>query len=146
MSITFYQIFLVLHITGITVMAGTSFIDFVTFRRATIKGLQASDDLDQLQKYLGIGMLLIITSGIGMMAKLHEVWGAQLWFRVKMGVLLLIVLNGLGLRRTLGAKFKKALVASSSALPAISRKLTLVQLIQLFFFAIIYVLSVFKFN
>jgi hypothetical protein len=156
MSATLYNAALVLHIAGITIMAGTAFIDFITFRAfcktyATdvMKGLVLENYLYRLQRFLGIGMLLIIISGVAMMIKLHEIWGAQLWFRVKMGLLLLVIINGLGFRRMLGTQLKK-LVANNT--PAneqwsrIKRNFTTVQAIQLLLFTVIYVLSVFKFN
>jgi uncharacterized membrane protein len=159
MSTTFYHIALVAHIVGITIMAGTTFIDFVTFRtfwkafrRDKAKALLLKNYLYKLQKFLGIGMLVILVSGVLMMIKLHEVWGAQLWFRIKMGVLLLIIINGLGLRRRLGSKLNKMLTAdlsdnsSGEDFNRISRNFTAVQEIQMLLFVIIYVLSVFKFN
>ena len=121
MSTTFYNIALVAHVVGITIMAGTTFIDFVTFRiflkffnADKIKGFVMEGYLYKLQRFLGIGMLVILASGVTMMVKLHEVWGAQLWFRIKMGVLLLIIINGLGLRRMLGSKLKKILAEDLS--------------------------------
>ncbi|MBZ4192080.1 hypothetical protein [Niabella beijingensis] len=157
MSVTFYQAALVLHIIGITVMAGTSFTDFIAFRAFgkayggdTGKSWVLAHYLYTLQRFLGIGMLLILVSGITMMVKLHALWGAQLWFRIKMGILLLIIINGLGLRRILGTRLKK-MIAEDNAQPdknwsGLKRNFALVQLIQLLLFLIIYILSVFKFN
>jgi len=160
MSVTFYHAALVLHIIGITMMAGTSFIDFITFR--TFCKACAADDaasslvlenyLYKLQRFLGIGMLLILISGVTMMVKLHEVWGGQLWFRIKMGLLLLVIANGLGFRRMLGARLKKIVLRDHSAIAinegwvAVKRNFILVQLIQLLLFILIFILSVFKFN
>lgn len=158
MNIALYNSFLVLHVIGITVMAGTSFIDYLTFRSLK-KALEIdtgtsrviADNLDKLQRYLGIGMLLILVSGIGMMVKLHEAWGAQIWFKIKMGILLIIIINGLGLRRMLGAKLKRALAAplpagSKSGIEAVSSGFMVVQTLQLLLFIVIYTLSIFKFN
>lgn len=155
MSTTLYNIALVTHVIGITVMAGTTFIDFIAFRAfskilITDKGkaMVLEDYLYKLQRFLGIGMLLILVSGVTMMIKLHEVWGAQLWFRIKMGVLLLIIINGLGLRRKVGSKLKKVLANNSPDADwnSVKRDFTMVQVIQMLLFIIIYVLSVFKFN
>lgn len=159
MSITLYHIALVTHIIGITVMAGTSFIDFVAFRilckaypADTVKALVFKDYLYSLQRFLGLGMLLIVASGVAMMIKFHEVWGAQLWFRIKMGILLLIIINGLWLRRRVGNALKNITVKNDSMIitaqkwNTIKRNLTAIQLVQLLLFIIIYVLSVFKFN
>ena len=156
---TFYYIALVIHVIGITIMAGTTFIDFITFRafsKAFVadknKSLVLENYLYKLQRFLGIGMLLILASGVTMMVKLHEVWGAQLWFRIKMAILLLIIINGLGLRRSVGTKLKKALAGNvldgtaNEQWHAIKRNFTVVQVIQMALFIIIYVLSVFKFN
>lgn len=159
MSVTFYNAALVLHIVGLTIMAGTTFIDFIAFRAFSkaypadsVQSVVLENYLYRLQRFLGIGMLLILISGITMMAKLHEVWGAQLWFRIKMGVLLLIIINGLGLRRMLGTRLKKIIANDTSAIVAsekwssIKKNFTIVQIAQMLLFIIIYTLSVFKFN
>lgn len=160
MSITLYQIALVTHVVGITIMAGTTFIDFITFRAFwnafridLTKGLVLENYLYKLQRFLGIGMLLILLSGVLMMVQMHEVWGAQIWFRIKMGVLLLIIINGLGLRRVLGSQLKKVLNGRNiggepitKKRQALKRNFMSVQLIQMLLFIIIYVLSIFKFN
>jgi hypothetical protein len=154
MSPTFYNAALVLHVVGITMMAGTSFIDFITFRAFckiytdNVASLIYESYLYKLQRFLGIGMLLILVSGVTMMAKLHEVWGAQLWFRIKMGLLLLVILNGLGLRRMLGTRLKKMLHsgAFNERWNLLKRNFIIVQVLQLLLFIVIFTLSVFKFN
>lgn len=152
MSMTVYYLALVIHIIGITVMAGTTFIDFITFQafRKAIKtdltkGMVLENYLYRLQRFLGIGMLLILLSGVTMMAKLHEIWGAQNWFRIKMGILLLIIINGLGLRRRLGNKLRKV-VAVNESWQGLATNFTVVQVVQMVLFVVIYVLSVYKFN
>lgn len=155
---TVYNAALVLHVIGITAMAGTTLIDFVLFQQfwktlpnSKDKSLVLEDTLYRLQKFMGFGMLLIIISGIIMMFYLHQVWGQQLWFRVKMGLLLLIIINGLGLRRALGNKLKKQLSGFggdadlTNVSPVLKKNITIVLVTQLLFFIIIFVLSVFKF-
>ncbi|HEX7757071.1 MAG TPA: hypothetical protein VF421_17090 [Niabella sp.] len=159
MNMTLYHIALVTHIIGITIMAGTAFIDFITFRalcRAYTTDVQRTvvleDYLYKLQRFLGAGMLLILASGVAMMVKLHQVWGTQLWFRIKMGVLVLIIINGFVLRRRAGAALKKTMEKDTSIRirderwKRVKKNLTGVQVIQMVLFIIIYVLSVFKFN
>lgn len=159
MSTTIYNISLVTHVIGITILAGTTFIDFITFRAFykafTIdkgKSLVLENYLYKLQRFIGIGMLIILISGVTMMIKLHEVWGAQLWFRIKMGILLLIITNGLGLRRSVGTRLKKFLTkdlpakATTVQFTSIKKKFFIIQSIQMLLFVIIYVLSIFKFN
>jgi len=154
-----YHIALVAHIVGITIMAGTTFIDFITFKQFwkilsgdKAKSLVIEDILYKLQRFIGIGMLVIIISGVLMMVYLHQVWGQQTWFRVKMGMLILIVINGLVIRRRMGSGLKKLLSEGSSGssfnakLSGLRRNITTVHLFQMLFFTIIFVLSVFKFN
>jgi len=159
MSFAIYHLALVVHIIGITIMAGTTFFDFITFRvfvksfgADKTKCLIVADYLYRLQRFMGAGMLVILLSGVAMMVKLHEVWGAQIWFRIKMGILLLIIVNGLAIRRRLGVRLKKMLTedpslnAESEKMRAIKTRLTTVQVIQMLLFVIIYTLSVYKFN
>ncbi len=159
MSSTLYDAALVGHIIGITIMAGTTFIDFITFRafwKAFIndgpKSLIMEDYLYKLQKFIGIGMLVILISGVIMMVKMHEIWGAQTWFRIKMGILLLIIINGFVFRRILGSRLRKALAeylpgkTAMERVYPLKRQFTAVQVIQMLLFVIIYVLSVLKFN
>ncbi len=65
-----------------------------------------------------------------------------------MAVLLLIIINGLDIRRAIGKRLDQALNDGSlvKRWPATGRNFMLVQLIQMLFFLIIYVLSIFKFN
>jgi len=159
MSAAVYQMALVAHVVGITIMAGTTFIDFITFktflkayRTDRANSLLLENYLYRLQRFLGIGMLVILASGVLMMVRLHGVWGVQLWFRIKMIILLLIIINGLGLRRVLGSRLKKLLTREIPAKSAtaefngIKWRFSVVQVIQMLLFVTIYVLSVFKFN
>jgi hypothetical protein len=154
-----YNLALVAHIVGITLMAGTTFIDYLTFRQFwknfpsdKVKGLVIEDLLNKLQRFMGIGMAVILISGVVMMIYLHQVWGQQIWFRIKMGFLVLIIINGLGFRRILGSRLRKAITSGLSGpvlekkLSTIERNVLIVHVFQMLFFIIIFALSVFKFN
>ncbi|MEO5979329.1 MAG: hypothetical protein ABIS36_11050 [Chryseolinea sp.] len=152
-----YKAFLVLHIIGITIMAGTTFIDYLIYKQFWrsylsdhTQGLIFERMANTLQRLVGIGMLLIILSGVGMMYYMHEVWGQQIWFRIKMGLLFIIILNGLGLRRRTGTKVQRFLTSAISPdisqLSSLRFSMTLIQLTQMMLFTIIFTLSVFKFN
>ena len=158
MNLPVYNIALVTHIVGITLMAGATFIDFIIFKQFwkaypsdKPKSIVIEDMLHRLQRFMGIGMLVILVSGVVMMVYLHQVWGQQIWFRVKMGVLVLVIINGLGIRRRMGSKLKRLLTEES--LPdfawrrsRLKNNITLVHAFQLLFFLIMFTLSVFKFN
>ncbi len=158
MEQTIYKLALVAHIVGITIMAGTVFIDFISFKQFwkalpnnRPAALVLADYLNKLQRFMGIGMLIIILSGVTMMGFLYRVWGEQLWFRVKMGILVLVIVNGLALRRRLGNKLKKLLAEIpgteiNTKLSKLKGNITVSHLFQLLFFVTIFILSVFKFN
>jgi hypothetical protein len=151
-----YKAFLVLHVIGITIMAGATFIDYMIYRQFwrahlsdSLEGLMLERIGNRLQRFLGIGMLLIIISGIGMMFYMHHVWGQQVWFRIKMVVLLVIIFNGLALRRSIGSKIQQMVQSSSTEgvqMSKLKTSMTFVQSIQMILFVIIFILSVFKFN
>lgn len=152
----FYNIALVAHIAGIAMLAGTTFVDYMLFRQFwkvyaddNTRGSVIKDLLHRLQRYMGVGMLLIIASGVVMMAYLHQVWGKQLWFQVKMGILLVIIINGLGIRRRVGGKLDRLIAGgtpSVAALSGLKRNISIVHIVQLLLFIIVFTLSVFKFN
>ena len=154
-----YHAALVLHIIGITLMGGATVMDYLGFRKfwQVLKNDRQGSILfleigTTYQRLMGIGMLLIIISGITMMAYMHAIWGEQIWFRIKFVLLLVIILNGLGIRRILGNKLKKELHVidpDADVILTFSKfkgKIFAVHSLQLFLFVAIYILSVFKFN
>lgn len=150
-----YSLCLVIHITGITLMAGATFMDYTIFRQFSKlwpvdkpRAITLENILTRFQRFMGIGMLFILLSGVGMMAYMHRIWGQQLWFQVKMGILLLVIVNGLGIRRRLGTSLHKNMLnpAADKDLFLTQKNMTRVQLVQLFLFLVIFILSVFKFN
>ena len=158
MNLPVYNMALVTHIVGITLMAGATFIDFIIFKQFwkaypsdKPKSIVIEDMLHRLQRFMGVGMLVILVSGVVMMVYLHQVWGQQIWFRVKMGVLVLVIINGLGIRRSMGSKLKRLLTEESLSdfdgkRSGLKSNITLVHAFQLLFFLIMFTLSVFKFN
>jgi hypothetical protein len=158
MNQNIYNTILVVHVVGIVLMAGTAVIDLFTFQyfwkrysEDKKQALVVENIGFRLQRFMGVGMLLILLSGIGMMAYLHQVWGQQLWFRIKMVVLVVIIINGLGLRRTMGAKLRRILDTDPTtdvalSLSQVKVRMMIVQYLQLLLFIVIFTLSVFKFS
>jgi uncharacterized membrane protein SirB2 len=93
------QSLLVIHLTGLTLMAGTDAVSFVAFKR-----LSNSLHEDQtavkfyVKKLLGLssllplGGILMISSGVGLLIITHTY--GQLWFQLKMGVVVALISNG----------------------------------------------------
>lgn len=154
-----YNSAIVVHIIGISIMVGATVVDFFGFRKfwSTVKRdkTAATVYLDTgvlYQRLMGIGMLLIILSGIAMMVYMHGVWGQQLWFRIKFGLIILVIINGLGIRRILAKRLSNSIhiinneVEITLTFSSIKRNVTLVHVLQLLLFVVIFILSIFKFN
>ena len=93
------QSLLVIHLTGLTLMAGTDAVSFVAFKRLSnplhedqtavkfyIKRLLG------LSSLLPLGGILLISSGVGLLIITHTY--GQLWFQLKMGVVVALISNG----------------------------------------------------
>src|ERR1044072_8249945 len=151
------QSLLTLHIIGLIILAGTTFINYVVFKsfwKVYHQEKERSTSLFQLlskfPKLIAIGGALIIATGIGMMAFTHGVFGEQLWFRIKFGLIIILIVNGLLVGRRQGLSLQKIMDNRSRDLaPDISRikvHIKRFHLIQLAIFFTIILLSVFKFT
>ena len=159
MNQVIYNTAIVVHIIGITFLAGATIVDFLGFR-VLWKSLAQDRNRSIIiletgklyQRVMGIGMGLIILSGVAMMIYMHGVWGEQLWFRIKFGLLLLVIINGLGIRRMAGTKLNKTIYAlnpqadTGVAFSTLKRNISIVHIIQFIMLISIFILSVFKFN
>jgi len=156
---TIYSIALVCHIIGIIMMAGTTLSDYVIFKQfwkllATdkSKGMAVNQAMSKSALLFGLGFLLILISGIVMMYITHGIFGEQTWFRIKFGLILVIVINGLITGRRQGLKLRKLLAWEApgkdveDSLLKVKRNFSLFHISQMVLFTIIFVLSIFKFN
>jgi len=158
-NLTIYHIALVTHITGLTMMAGATLAHYITFkqfwkqvRNDKPKGLAIREAMSKLPLLVGIGFILLIISGVGMMAITRGAFGEQIWFRIKFGLIILIILNGLAIGRKQDLKLTKILSEGTSGKDVVAKLLRVknnlnqYHIAQLAFFLIIFILSVFKFN
>jgi hypothetical protein len=150
------QGFLLLHIVGIVLFIGTCVTDFVThnqfWKQYKQDKIMAQAVLQVTAKFpmlMGIGFGIIILSGIGMMAITHGVFGEQLWFRIKFGLIVAIIILRLA-RRKQAIGFRKTLANNEDSnmlkMQIHKKSLTLFHYIQLTLLLAIIILSVFKFN
>ncbi|HEY8930062.1 MAG TPA: hypothetical protein VIM55_12765 [Mucilaginibacter sp.] len=155
-SYTLLQTLLTLHLTGLILMAGTIVVDSLMYRTfwqqynidkdRSLNLLAASVRFGRIA---GIGAALLVLTGFGMMAATHGVFGEQLWFRIKFGlVIVLIIINlvarnrGLKLRTIIGLPDAGSVAAALKIRTFLSRYFAAAFII---FFVIIF-LSIFKFN
>ena len=148
--------FLVLHLAALVLMAGTTLVDYLayaSFWKFAGEGNRPEALLNmmaRLPRVAGIGAAVLITSGIGMMAITHGVFGEQLWFRIKFGLVLLVILNSLLIGRRQGLKLRNLPAAGGLVFTAevarIKSRIKTFHRLQLLLFLLIIFLSVFKFN
>jgi uncharacterized membrane protein SirB2 len=152
---TLYNLALVTHILGLTLMAGTTLVDFILTRQFwkqlandRQKGLGINDATIGFPALFGAGILLLIASGITMMAITHGAYGEQIWFRIKFVFILLIIINGVAVGRRQGSALRRNLKEENNevSLAKIKTNLNIFHLSQLAMFITVFVLSVFKFN
>ncbi|HTJ11829.1 MAG TPA: hypothetical protein VL547_07385 [Dinghuibacter sp.] len=101
-----YSILLTLHIVGFTLFAGITLADALAFRqfwrlwdRDPAQALLTRQVMASFPVFMRVGAIVLILAGVGMMALVNGVFGEQLWFRIKMVLVVLIVVNGiLGIR------------------------------------------------
>lgn len=151
-----FPTFLVLHLTALVVMAGTTLVDRLAYA-SLWKSFGKSERpeallnmMAKLPRLAGIGAAVLITTGIGMMAVTHGIFGEQLWFRIKFGLVVLVILNSLLVGRRQGNKLRRILDAGglifTAEISLIKSRLNRFHLLQLLLFLLIIFLSVFKFN
>jgi hypothetical protein len=116
------QILLVIHLTGLTLMAGTTAVSFAAFRKFSTSGMGDKAAITfYIQKILGLsgllalGGILLVSSGLGLLYLTHAY--GQLWFHLKMGVVVAAVSNGFLFGSRQERKIKQVLAAPDSVLP-----------------------------
>jgi len=151
---------LVVHITGIVIMVGTLFASFLVYRQFWKLSTNERDKatvlfniISRFQVAQMIGGVLVVTGGITMMIALHGVLMHAAWFKIKMIVLLLIILNAVFIARPALLELKQllALVQVEEGeghfkVFAVKRKITVFHALQFIFFLAIFILSAFQFN
>ena len=154
-----YNTSLWFHITGICLMAGVTVVDFILTRKFWTfyakdpqQGILVKQMTNRLPLLVIVGTVLILLSGVGMMAATNGVFDTMLWFRVKMILVLLVILNGVINGRRLAGRLNRVLAsavpqsADEQPLKRIRKNLDLFYISQLILFFIIFFLSAFKFN
>ncbi len=147
---------LLLHLISLVLMVGTTlagaFINkkfWLAYLQNSEKGLIIRSAIAALPAMMAIGLVLLILSGVGMMVATMGVFGAQVWFRIKIALVVLVAVNGIIVGRRQGKRLKAMLATPDVAAPvlvSLRRQTQLFYVIQLTLFFLIFLLSAFKFN
>lgn len=150
-NMNLYLFSLFIHITGISLAAGTTFISFLVNRRFwnaygtnKVKALTLIELSSRFPRITGIGIGLLILSGMYIMFLTKGAFGEQLWFRIKIVLVVLAIIINIVIN--ILEKRVKGMVTAEVNAGGLQRKVTSYYMIQLMLFLAIFVLGVFKFN
>ena len=153
-----YQVALVIHIIGFIVTIGITLASFQAYQQFwklyafnKEQGLAAFRSFKSMQVIGLFGLLALIISGVAMLALVHWTFLSLLWFQVKLGLVVLIFVNGFTLGRGSTMQLQAFLKQEQSdksiiEVNKIRSRLQNFQLIQLAIFLGIIILTVFRFN
>lgn len=143
---------LTLHIAGLSVALGTALACFVIagkIRKAAagepplVTTLFAT--ISGLPSLMSIGMAVSIISGVAMMQLAYAAFMYELWFRLKIGVILLLFVNGIIAARVL-AKGRKRATQNDTGMGFVAQKMRALYGIQFLLFLLIVLLATFRFQ
>lgn len=151
------RVLLALHLVGLTIMAGTTIIDYLTFKtfwRMADKGDSGAFSLVPLMSRYGAfmraGAAVLVLTGISMLLMVKGAWWQQLWFKIKMPLVVTLVLNGMLIGNRLGLRLRNM---AHGNLPGFMEQsagtragLDRFYITQLVLFSIIILVSVIKFD
>ena len=150
------RVLLALHIAGIIIMAGTTMIDYLTYKTfwnfAEQGDARSVSLLPLMAKYgafVRTGAVIIILTGIAILLLKKEIW-KQLRFKIKMGLVLLLIVNGVLVGNKQGHKLRETVVAHAPDFMqhtiTIRESMDRFYPIQLTLFFLIILISVIKFD
>ena len=146
------NICLIVHLSGLALMLGTTVAETVTFnifsktfKKDAVPSLNLLALMDKLSALLGIGAACLILSGTGMMIITHGAFAYQIWFKIKLGLILTLVLNGFLVGARLKSKLEKQIKEGDQVTDTVNR-IKLFFLTQMTLFFTIILLSIFKFS
>jgi hypothetical protein len=156
---TLYQIALTIHIVGLSTVAGATLVDYIFGRKLwreyfdnQVKAVAINEARSGITVVFVVGFALLILSGVTMMGITTGAFASQIWFKIKFGVIVLIITNDVIVRKRYGSKLSRLLseestdASSKLALLEIRNAMTLFHFSQCIFVLIVFILSVFKFN
>jgi small-conductance mechanosensitive channel len=148
---------LVVHVIGLTMMAG-GFLSVVALNGRVYRYIQSDknralaliDGTSGLFRIISLGALLLIFSGTWMTILLKGAVTQALWFKVKMPLVVLLIVNirliGLPASKKISKSLANKEVFDLSQIDQWSKRLRLSYWTQLLLLLLIFIVSIFKFS
>lgn len=112
---------MILHVIGIVIMAGTTLIDYLTFH--TFWKLAGPGDdrslgllplMAQYGAFIRTGAVMLMITGVALLVLQKTNWRRQFWFKIKLGLFFLLLLNGILVGNTQGHRFRQTVTAHAA--------------------------------
>jgi hypothetical protein len=165
---TLFQMALIAHIVGITLMAGTTLVEYLLakhfwklYASDGLRAITSNEDGFNFHLLINIGIIFLILSGVTMLVIFQGVFAKQIWFQIKIGLIVIIAINGSVVGRRQDMKLKRLMSLEKlnfhqddplgqenrkEDFMKVKHRLDLFYISQLLMFLTIFTLSVFKFN
>jgi hypothetical protein len=150
---------LLLHMIGLATIAGVTLASYVTSKQFRVqyaldkqRGAAIMQATTKLPRIAGLGLLVQIISGMTMLAATRGAYAGQLWFRIKMIVVLMVIAGFIFLNSRLQKRLRKWVTedlqqeGKAEQIGNLAGKISYTQLSLLCFFILIFFLSVFRFT
>jgi uncharacterized membrane protein len=148
-----YLIFLILHLSAFALFTGTLIANMINSNQLWLYSEKDASITKALfrttgkyNRIMAICLGIALLMGILMMAQMHKVYGAQIWMRVKIGLVLAIIVIRIFYSRNINQLKKRLTNETIGSLTDVKKKISLWQLVQVALVAGIIVLSVCRFN
>jgi uncharacterized membrane protein len=144
---------LTLHIVGLAIAGGVSLVNYMSYHRFWVQYASGKTEANMLlegliryPRMIGVGLLISVISGITMMNLAFKGFMDQPWFRVKLSLIVLVIVNTALLYSWTRAIRKNINRDEEAKVMQIRNKVNVSVILQLVFFLIIFILAVFRFN
>jgi len=149
-------------------MVGTTLVEYLLtkhfwklYSSDRSRAITTNEDGFNFHLIVNIGIILLILSGVTMLVITQGVFAKQIWFQIKIGLIVIIAINGSVVGRKQDVKLKRLISLEKlnflqddprgqenrkDDLMKVKNRLDLFFVSQLLMFLIIFTLSVFKFN
>jgi uncharacterized membrane protein len=148
-----YLVFLILHLSAFALFTGILIANMINSNQLwqySNKDVSITKALflttGKYNRIMGLCLGIALLMGILMMAQMHKVYGTQLWMRVKIALVLLIIIIRIFYTRNLNQLKKRLTSETIASLTDVKKRISLFQLVQIGIVAAIIVLSVCRFN
>jgi hypothetical protein len=139
------RILLPLHLIGLILMAGTTLIDYFTFKSFCRLPNRSSDLLPLMSKFglfVRTGAITLILTGIAMLLLSKDLWTQPL-FRLKLALAITLILHGMLVGNRQATKFRTLITQNNTQdLPSLTSTLNRFYILQLTLFFIIILISI----